>query len=131
MFSDDFVLSDENFMLFAMKIYGGVCLDISDFHDDLKHIKYIKRLINRYKSTGELKERLILNHMILLANVFGPEHTVSILFYKLGETFYEDLKSFLVYIGYMPEMIYHIKNRPVPSSDIGLNHDIVNKLRLI
>ena len=80
MFDD---LNDENFLLFAMKAYESPTCILSEFEEDLKRIKYVKRLIKRYKTTGELKERLILNHLIILSNVFGTKNSVRMLFYKL------------------------------------------------
>lgn len=122
--SDNFVINEENFEIYAMKAYSAPCLNVSDFHDDLKKIKYIKRLINRYKKTGDLKERLILNHIILLANVFSIEYATRILFYKIDRKNWSELKSFLVHLNYMPKYIYHVEELPINSSDIPINQDI-------
>lgn len=123
-------LTDANFIMYAMKAYQNPhCLDIDEFHDDLKRIKYIKRLLNRYKSTGVLKERLILNHIIVLYNVFGPEAATKILFFKLSPEFWSELKTFLVFLHYMPERISCIADTDIFNSDINLDLNIVEALR--
>jgi hypothetical protein len=102
MFDD---LNDENFMIYAMKCYTAPNCIISEFESDIKRTKYLKRLFRRYKITKTLKERLILNHIILLNNVFGPEPTARILFYRIDERDYDILKTFLIYLGIMPDNI--------------------------
>lgn len=125
-------LTDANFIMYAMKAYQNPhCLDIDEFHDDLKRIKYIKRLLNRYKSTGNLKARLILNHIIVLYNMFGPEAATKILFFKLSPKFWPELKTFLVYLHYMPEYISGIGDKMILSSDIPLDLNIIKVLREI
>ena len=79
-------LDDSNFMLYAARAYiNPGCVDILEFHEDLNRIKYIKRLFRRYSETGELKERLILNHLIVLYNVFDRVMLTRMLAYKLYE----------------------------------------------
>ena len=98
-------LDDGNFSLFAAKYYDNPnCTDILEFHDDLNRIKYVKRLLKSYSETGELKERLILNHLITLYNVFYPESCTKMLVFKLYE-YMPAVKSFLVYLNYWPERI--------------------------
>ena len=98
-------LDDGNFSLFAAKYYDNPsCIDILEFHDDLNKIKYIKRLLKLYSETGELKERLILNHMTTLYNVFYHEACTKMLVFKLYE-YMPVLKSFLSYLNYWPEKI--------------------------
>lgn len=101
---------------------------MSEFEGDIKRTKYLKRLFRRYKVTKSLKERLILNHIILLNNVFGTEATARILFYKTDERDYDILKSFLVYLNLMPEGIYGINGKNIYSHEIPLNEDIVELL---
>ena len=126
----DLRLSDSNFMMFAMKAYQNPhCLDIDEFHDDLKKTKYIKRLLNRYKSSGELKERLIINHIMVLYNMFGLEAATKILFYKIEEDFWPEIKTFLVYLNFMPEKISGIKEETVHSSEIPIDKNIASVLR--
>jgi len=99
-------LNDENFMFYASQIYDNPqCLSEEEFDEDLNRIKYIKRLFYRYEKTGELKLRLILNHIIILNNVFGSEGCSRLLFYKIDEKYYSYLKSFLHYLEYLPSVI--------------------------
>jgi len=98
-------LNDNNFSLFAAKHYDNPnCTDILEFHDDLNRIKYIKRLFKHYNDTGELKERLVLNHLITLYNVFEVQACTKMLVFKLYE-YMPVLKSFLVYIGTMSDRV--------------------------
>lgn len=96
-------LNDNNYLLFAIKNYDNPqAVTEDDFYDDLKRIKYIKRLLKRYKNTGELRTHLILNHFIVLFNVFG-EAGVPLLFFKLDQDLWSSTKSFLTYLGRVPE----------------------------
>jgi hypothetical protein len=122
-------LNDDNFMLYAMKAYDKPNAVISEFEEDLKRIKYVKRLIKRYKATGELKERLILNHIIILSNVFGIESTVRMLFYKMDYSDYPILKTFLLFLNYMPRHINGIKGQYLNSSDISVDLMIGKRLQ--
>lgn len=91
-------------MLFAAKNYNNTqCMTQDEFEEDLQRFKYIKRLFNRYETTGELSERLILNHLIVLYNVFGIKAANHMMFYKIDEKSWPILKSFLVYLNYLPE----------------------------
>lgn len=126
-------LDDSNFILYAAANYSNLqCYDVQEFEEDLDRIKYIKRLFYRYKEKGELKERLILNHMIILYNVFPAAAATRILFYKLKG--YESyLKTFLVFLNYMPDIILSIgeEGKNIISSDIHIEKDIADKLRKI
>jgi hypothetical protein len=104
---------------------------MSEFESDLKRVKYLKRLIRRFKVTKVLKDRLILNHIILLNNVFGPEAVVRILFYKLEERDYDVLKTFLMYLNLMPDTIFNINNKNIHSADIPVNMAVAEILRNI
>jgi len=129
MFED---LNDDNFLLYAMKFYENPqCLSESDFNNDLKILKYVKRLLNRYERTRVLKERLMLNHLIMLGNVFPVKVLVRILFLKIPVQYWSELKTFLIFLNYMPEKIESINGRSIISSDIQINLDIANKLREI
>lgn len=126
------VVNEDNFMLFAAKHYNNPqCYDTEEFYDDLKRFKYIKRLFNRFEQTGDLKERLILNHILILYNMFGDAATMM-LFVKL-KGHYHLLKPFLVLINRMPDRVIGVetKDNIVYSSDIALNQDIVDILRKI
>lgn len=124
-------LCDDNFVIFAMKAYDKPNCIMSEFEEDLKRIKYIKRLIRRYKITGELKERLILNHLIILTNVFGVESSVKMLFYKLDKEDYDILKTFLLFLNFMPKIIKGIKGININSSDITVDIFVAKRLRTI
>ena len=125
------ILSERNFMLYAAKNYDNPqCMDIEEFKDDLKRFNYIKKLFNKYRTTGDLKEQLIINHLIVLYNIFGAEPATRMLFFKLGD--YKDiLKPFLVFLNYMPDAIYGVDEQPILSSDIALDNYIIQKLRTI
>lgn len=125
MFDD---LNEDNFLLYAMKCYNAPHCIMSEFEGDIKRTKYLKRLFRRYKVTKSLKERLILNHIILLNNVFGPEATARILFYKIDERDYDILKTFLEYLHIMPETIYGIRGKNIYSNEVPLNKDIIEVL---
>ena len=125
-------LNDDNFLMFAMKEYNDVqCTDIEEFYDDLKKIKYIKRLFNIYKNNGQLKERLILNHLIVFYNVFSVQAGTRILFYKIEKDFWPMLKTFLIFLDRMPEKIDSIRGEMIRASDIKLDDGIVTRLRSI
>tara|TARA_B100000029_G_scaffold360903_1_gene353832 strand:+ start:26 stop:397 length:372 start_codon:yes stop_codon:yes gene_type:complete len=96
-------LNDNNYLLFAIKHYDNPqAVTEDDFYDDLKRIKYIKRLLKRYRNTGELRTHLILNHFIVLFNVFG-DAGIPLLFFKLDKELWSCTKSFLTYLGRVPE----------------------------
>lgn len=128
MFDD---LNDENFMMYAMKCYNSPNCIMSEFEGDIKRTKYLKRLFRRYKVTKTLKERLILNHIILLNNVFGPEVTSRILFYRIDERDYDILKTFLIYLNILPETIRGINGKNIRTSDIPVDMNIAEILRKI
>jgi hypothetical protein len=122
-------LNDENFMIYAMKCYDSPNCIMSEFEEDLKRIKYIKRLIKRYKTTGELKERLILNHIIILSNVFGTRNAVRMLFFKLDEQDYQILKTFLMFLDYMPDYITGVRGKDIWSRNISVDLFVGKRLR--
>lgn len=96
-------LNRDNYLLFAIKFYNNPqALTKEDFDDDLKRIKYIKRLLKRYKNTGILKTQLILNHLIVLFNVFD-DATIPLLFYSLDQDLWPCIKSFLMFLNRIPE----------------------------
>jgi hypothetical protein len=97
-----FDLNDGNFLIYAAKSYDRPHILQSEFEDDLKRLKYVKRLIRKYRQTGDFKERLVLNHVIILANVFGVEATTNMLFFKVDQEDFPVLKTILLYLNYMP-----------------------------
>ena len=119
------MITEENYMLFAMKVYENPqCKSMNEFHEDMNRIKYLKRLFKKYKSTGVLRERLILNHIIILYNVFGVEAATRILFARLDKELHPILKTFLVFLHMFPEKI--------PETDlvsIPLDKRITDRLR--
>ena len=111
------ILTESTFLLFASKHYDNPqCSDISEFEEDLKRFQYLRKLFGRYRQDDDLRERLILNHLIIIYNVFGPEAT-NMLFMKLHE-FHDCLKPFVYYLNYMPEIIQY--------DDISLNNGNIN-----
>lgn len=124
-------LNEKNFLLYAMKEYNNPqCVQVEEFYDDLKKVKYIKRLFNQYLNEGVLKERLLLNHIIVFYNVFPVRSATRILFLKIEEEFWPILKTFLVYLSYMPEIIDPINGRAIISDDIQLDQGVVDRLRI-
>ena len=96
-------LNADNFLLFAIKNYENPqAVTKEDFEKDLNHFKYIKRLLKRYKNTGELKAHLLLNHFIILYNIFG-EGTTPMLFYKIEEELWSIMKTFVIFLDKLPE----------------------------
>jgi len=125
-------LNEGNFLMFSMKEYNNIqCIDIEEFYDDLKKIKYIKRLFNIYLNDGQLKERLILNHLIVFYNVFPIQAGTRILFYKIEEQFWPMLKTFLIFLDRMPDKIESIRGKTILATDIKLDEGIVTRLRTI
>lgn len=121
-------LNENNFLLYAMHHYDNPqCHNIEEFEEDLKRFLYLKKLLSRYKRDGELRERLILNHIIVLYNVFGDAAT-NMLFYKIDSDCWSYLVTFLVYLERMPEELplYSLK-----LSDVVLDETIISALRKI
>ena len=122
-------LTQDTFLLYAAQHYNNPsCTSIKEFVGDLKRFKYIKRLLKRYKKSGTLSERLVLNHLILLHNVFGVA-LVPMLFLKFEMEFWPEIKTFLVYLNYLPERFQISKQ--VNETDIELDVNVINKLRKI
>ena len=126
-------LDDSNFLLYAAANYENTqCYDTEEFYEDLNRFKYLKRLFSRYYLKDELKERLILNHLVTLYNVFEFRANTRMLFFKTEEKHWPILKSFLVYLNYMPTMIYNIGEfGDIHSDEIPMEHTVVNALRKI
>lgn len=125
------MLSESTFLIYAMNSYDNPsCHDIEEFEEDMKRFQYLQRLFNRYKQfgEGELRERLILNHLIVLYNVFGHEAT-NMLFFRL-EGFHEYLKPFVDYLNYTPEYIEYDGKR-IDTKKIKSDLLIENTLRRI
>ena len=125
-------LTNENFLIYAAKHYDNAqCHSTEEFIDDLKRIKYIKKLITKYVESGELKDRLILNHLIILNNVFGAVHLPRILFLKMNKQFMY-IKPFLILLNVLPDKLYNVGDVDVIDIDtIPMDENIVEKLRAI
>jgi hypothetical protein len=110
-------LTESTFLLYAMKHYDNPqCTEMSEFEEDIKRFQYLRKLFSRYRQDGDLKERLILNHLIVIFNVFGPQAT-NMLFMRLHE-YHEYLKPFVLYLNYMPELLVY--------DDMAVNADSIN-----
>jgi hypothetical protein len=121
-------LNEQEFLLYAMHHYDNPqCHNITEFEKDLRIFVYLKKLITRYKQSGELRERLVLNHIIVLYNVFGDAAT-NMMFYKIDEQHWNVLVTFLVYLERMPE---YLPQYGIKVSDIELDETIINALRKI
>ena len=122
----NYSLNDDNIVIFAMKNYQNPsCKNIEEFQEDFNRIKYVKRLFNRYEKDGVLRERLILNHIITIYNVFGLEAATRMLFNRLDDKQYSLLKTFLTFLNYCPEQ----KFDGIDIVSIPLDATIVKRLR--
>ena len=114
-------ITSDNVMMFAIKHYDNPqCEGEKEFHDDMKRFKYVKRLLRKYKDYNILKERLLLNHIIVLNNLFGPEACVTLLLFKIQREYWETLKSFLLFLNII---------RKDEISDIKENQEVLDILR--
>lgn len=119
-------LTDDNFIPFAMRHYDNPqCHTVAEFEDDLKRFLYLKKLFNRYKASGELRERLIVNHIVVLYNLFGKA-TTKMLFHKVEPEYWSYLATVLVYLNRMPESI---PDHGVLTTDIQLDQGLISALR--
>ena len=122
-------ITTKNFLLFAAKHYWSAHYSTAEFNSDIKRIIYIKRLLRKYKKFGILSERLILNHLILLFNVFeSTDAVVSMLFFKIDDYCHQSLKTFLVYLNRMPDTLL-MDDIEYPTVGIALDMHIAQKLR--
>lgn len=123
-------LDDNNYLLYAMRGYENPhCVDILEFEEDLKKIKYLKKLFSLYRKDDVLKERLIVNHLITFFNVFEFECAVRLLFLRVEESHYSLLKSFLVFLNKMPDEISGINGQIIYRQDILIEEEILQILR--
>jgi hypothetical protein len=125
-------LTEANVSLYQMKSYENPsCHTMDEFLDDMKRIKYIKRLFYRYHTKNQLKERLILNHLIVLYNVLGNEPCTRILFLKIDKEQYYILVSFLTFINKLPNIITGIEGGNIHTEDIPVKMEIIEVLQQI
>ena len=126
-------LDDTNFVLYAARHYNNPeCCETLEFYDDLKKFKYLKRLFNKYSDTGDLKVRLIINHIIVIYNLFGTEAATRMLFFKLFPHTNE-LATFLQFLNYMPKVINNIThlNITIDGDDVKYDEFILKQLETI
>ena len=125
-------LTEANFLMYAARHYDNPqCQSTEEFMEDLQRLKYIKKLLTRYTDCGELKDRLILNHLIVLSNVFGAHHLCRILYLKMKGQF-KFVVPFLILLGLMPEKIYAIRNEDVIDlREVDMDQGIIDRLRQI
>jgi hypothetical protein len=124
-------LTSENIMMYAMKIYDKPNCIMSEFKEDMKRFNYLKRLFRRYRKIGEIKELLVLNHLVVLYNVFGAEALTRLLFFKMSKEDQPILKTYLIFLSCMPDVVKGIKGQDVLSSDIPVDLKIAEVLREI
>jgi len=114
-------LNEDNFVLFASRHYDNPqCMSVEEFHHDLQRFKYLKRLLRRYTQNDDLQERLILNHIVVLYNVFGIAPTNKMMFYRMEQEYWSAVKTFLIFLNYL---------RDDELVDIPLDQTIVERLR--
>ncbi len=114
-----------------MKAYDKPNCIMSEFKEDMKRFNYLKRLFKRYRKVGEIKEQLVLNHLVVLYNVFGPEVATRLLFFKMSKDDFSPLKTYLIFLSIMPETVKGIKGHDILSSDIPIDMKIAEVLRRI
>jgi hypothetical protein len=120
------ILDDNTFIQYAMKHYDNPhCHSIDEFEEDLKRIQYVKKLLKRHSTGGELKERLVLNHLIILYNCFG-KHATPMLFLKL-DNLHEQLKPFISFLNYLPEYVEY-SGKKLNTSSIKIDFSIKERL---
>jgi hypothetical protein len=124
-------LTSENIMLYAMKIYDKPNCIMSEFKEDMKRFNYLKRLFRRYRKIGEIKERLVLNHLVVLYNVFGAEPLTRMLFFKMSKDDQSIVKTYLLFISCMPDTVKGIRGQDILSSDIPVDLKVAEVLREI
>jgi hypothetical protein len=129
MFFDD--LNSDNIMIYAMKAYDRPDCILSEFKEDLKRFNYLKRLFYRYRKTGEVKERLVINHIIVLYNVFGVEVCTRMLFYKMSLEDYSIIKTYLLFLNYLPAFVRGINGKDIITNDIPVDLTVAEALRTI
>jgi hypothetical protein len=123
-------LNDDNFVMYAIKHYDNKnCTGLTEFYDDLNKFKYLKRLFKKFNDKGELRERLILNHIIVIYNLFGVEAATKMLFYKIEKQYWSQLKTFLVFLNFMPRLVIVSKEIHIKDSDINIDESILETLK--
>ena len=122
-------LTNDNIMMYAVKAYDKPNCIMSEFKEDMKRFNYLKRLFKRYRKLGELREQLVINHLVVLNNVFGPEVSTRLLFFKMSKDDYSALKTYLLFLSCMPDRVRGIKGHDIISSEIPVDMIIADALR--
>ncbi len=122
-------LTNDNILIYAVKAYDKPNCIMSEFKEDMKRFNYLKRLFKRYRKVGELREQLVLNHLVVICNVFGPEVATRILFFKMSKDDFSALKTYLLFLSCMPEKVRGIKGHDIISSEIPVDMTIAEVLR--
>lgn len=122
-------ITDANIVLYAIKAYDKLNYVKSEFEEDYKTFRYVKRLLQRYRACGELRENLILNHINMVYNLFGVEAGTKLLFAKIESKDYSSLKTFLLFLNTMPDVVKGIQGKDIVSADIPIDMNIANVLR--
>lgn len=124
-------LNIDNVMIFALKAYDKPNCIMSEFKEDLKRFNYLKKLFRRHRKFGEIKERLVLNHLVVLNNVFGPEAATRLLFFKVSKEDHSILKTYLLFLSCMPDRVIGIKGHDIISSELPVDMSVAEALRKI
>ena len=122
-------LNNDNIMMYAVKAYDKPNCIMSEFKEDMKRFNYLKRLFKRYRKYEELREQLVLNHLVVICNVFGPEVASRLLFFKMAKDDYSALKTYMLFLNIMPDRVRGIKGQDIISSDIPIDYAIAETLR--
>lgn len=124
-------LTEKNWRLYAARHYDNVqCIGEDEFEQDLKRFKYIKKALTRRAATGEICERLVLNHLIVLCNVFGPQHLVRLIYLKMSDQMHL-IKPFLVLLQILPPRVFNVAGRDWETDETPMDQGIVDALRRI
>lgn len=124
-------LHHDNFLIYSIKAYDKPNALQSEFEEDIARLLYIKRLLSKYYKTGDLKERLLLNHLVIFCNVFGIIPATRLLFLKLDSKDWTVIKPFLLYLNCLPEAIVNVRGKTVMTADISLDEKAIAALRAL
>jgi hypothetical protein len=124
-------LNTKNVLFFAIKSYESLNYIKSEFQEDYRLFRYVKRLLQRYRATGDIKINLVLNHINMIYNIFGVESATRILFLKIDKNDHSALKTILLFLHKMPDIVYGINGSNIISSDIPVDMTIAKMLREI
>jgi len=124
-------LTEDNYLLYAAKVYEKPNAVFSELEEDLNRIVYLKRLLTKYYVNNVLKDRLIMNHLIVIYNVFGVEAATRMLFFKLDEKDLGVIKPFLLFLDFLPKFVYGINGKNIETALIKMDENAISCLRKI